>query len=175
MPYWMFIIYLISIGIGFKELNREGLGYKEYIVLVLLNTFLYQYKYVFILGPVLASQCVIDFKKMELSNINSLFIFVMGIIHCVLDGFDLKAIVFISVFYIVLYLLPFSNLGFGDVKLAIPLGLFIPYKAMPSFIFYSLCIGLFIGLGYKFVKKSKVFPMGPAIITSFIILNILLN
>ena len=119
----------------------------------------------------LLSQCLIDFKKLELSNINSLCIFIFGIFY-MWNNFNVKAIITISIFYIILYVMPFSNLGFGDVKLAIALSIFLKLSQVPSFIFYTLLISLIIGIIYKIKTKESIFPMGPAIIITFILLNI---
>ena len=64
-------------------------------------------------------------------------------------------------------------MGFGDVKLLIATSLFVRAKMLPSYIFYMLLIALVIGIFYKIVKKSNIFPMGPAIAIMCIVIQII--
>ncbi|MDE6947212.1 MAG: A24 family peptidase, partial [Anaeroplasmataceae bacterium] len=116
---------------------------------------------------ILLSQCIIDFKKMELSDINNVALFILSIIHAYLNGFQNYHISFliIGIGSLILYFLPISNMGFGDVKLLMATALFVRTSLLPSYIFYMLLIALFIGFFYKLLKKSDIFPMGPAIAT----------
>lgn len=168
------ILFILSFIIGFQECKKENCNYFVFIFLNIFNVifFVLNNEILFVLFPLLLSQCFIDFKKLELSNINSLFIFIFGI-YFMRNNFDIKAILFISLFYIILYLLPFTNLGFGDVKLEIALSLFFNIVKVPSFIFYTLLISLIIGIIYKLKTRQSIFPMGPAIIFAFIIFHII--
>ncbi len=120
--------------------------------------------------PFLIGQCCIDFTKLELSDINNFIIFGFSILFGFVNEFYFLSFIIIGVTFFLLYLLPFSNMGFGDVKLLIATSLFVPSKLIPSYVFYILIISLIIGIVYKFKKKQNGFPMGPAIsIMCFII------
>lgn len=123
--------------------------------------------------PFLIGQCCIDFTKLELSDINNGILFLMSILYGFENGFNFISLIIIGIVFFLLYLMPFSNMGFGDVKLLIATALFIPNKQIPSYIFYMLLISLGIGLFYKFVKKKNEFPMGPAIAIMCFIIQII--
>ena len=169
----LIILFLLMLLISYKECKKEDCNICIFFIFLLLSILFYISRnyLIFVLFPLLLSQCLIDFKKLELSNINSLCIFILGIFY-MWNNFDVKAIITISIFYIILYVMPFSNLGFGDVKLAIALSRFLKLSQVPSFIFYTLLISLIIGIIYKIKTKESIFPMGPAIIITFILLNI---
>lgn len=119
--------------------------------------------------PLLVGQCFIDFTKLELSDYNNVMLFLASIIYGFQNGFNFKSLI-IGILFFLLYLMPFSNMGFGDVKMLFATVLFVPSKLIPSYIFYMLAISLVIGICYKVFKKQNEFPMGPAIaIMSFVI------
>lgn len=162
---YLYLITIVTFLISFFVCKKENVSLKIYFILniiMILSIFL-KSPFLTILIPIIISQSIIDFKKLELSDINNIMICLIGLLYGYLNTFNIKSIIFISIFYIILYILPFSNLGFGDVKYSISLGFFLTNKQIPSFIFYSLIIGLCIGIYYKIVKKEDVFPMGPAI------------
>lgn len=174
----LYLLYPLTIILGFIEIKKEKINWILYLILNIFGFFLFFEKnqFLIILFPLLVSQCLIDFYKLELSNINSLLILLIGILYSFnFSSFQIKSIIAISLFYIILYILPFSNLGFGDVKLVIPLSMFLEFKYIPSFIFYTLIFSLIIGIIYRLVRKENIFPMGPAIIITFIICFILQN
>ena len=172
---YLYLITIVSFLIGLLTCKKETCNYKIYcisniftIVSIFLNN-----PFFTIITPIVISQSIIDFKKLELSDVNNITIAILGIFYSILNGFDYKAFIFISLFFIIVYILPFSSLGFGDVKYAIAISFFIKYNMVNSFIFYSLFIVLFIGIFYRIVKKQKECPMGPAIgITALLLLLI---
>lgn len=120
--------------------------------------------------PLLVGQCFIDFTKLELSDYNNAMLFLASMIYSFQNGFNFKSFIIIGVLFFLLYLMPFSNMGFGDVKMLFATALFVPSKLILSYIFYMLAISLVIGICYKIFKKQNEFPMGPAIaIMSFVI------
>lgn len=168
----LYLLYILTIFIGFIEIKKEDINIILYNILNSLGLFLlfFNNPFLIIIYPLLISQSLIDFKKLELSNINSFIILLLGIIYSFnYSNFNLKSIIVISIFYIIIYILPFSNLGFGDVKLVIPLSIFLEFKYISIFIFYTLVFSLIIGIIYKLIKKENIFPMGPAISMSFIL------
>lgn len=129
--------------------------------------------YVALIYPFLLGQTMIDFYKMELSDYNNLCLFLLSLVYGKYNGWNIKSLIIISIFFLVLFFLPFSELGFGDVKLSISIALMIPFKIVPSFIFYSLVLGFILGIFYKNIKKKDSFPMGPCIVTMCIFIQIM--
>lgn len=169
---YLYFLTLITINLGFFECKKENGNKILYFILCAFSTFFIYFKnpYILVLSPILISQCLIDLKKMELSDYNNFSILLISFLYSFnLQSINWKSFIIVAIFYMILYLLPFSNLGFGDVKLVIPLSLFLNVSYIPSFIFYTLLISLFLGIVYKIIKKQNIFPMGPAIIITFVL------
>ena len=187
LKFFMFIMFLGFYFIEKQILKKENIMIKHhwlYVILLFSGIFLlYMYEKVdlehclihmctILCLPILIGQCVIDFKKMELSDINNIILFVLSLIYACLNNLQNYHISFsiIGISAVILYFLPISNMGFGDVKLLMATSLFVKTSLLHSYIFYMLLIALFIGIFYKLFKKSNIFPMGPAIaIMSFLI------
>lgn len=123
--------------------------------------------------PFLIGQCCIDFKKLELSDINNGILLLLSIIYGSQNEFYFVSLAVIGIVFFLLYLMPFSNMGFGDIKLLISTALFVPSKLIPTYIFYMLVISLIIGIFYKIKKKQNIFPMGPAIAIMCFVIQII--
>jgi len=80
-------------------------------------------------------------------------------------------LLFLLIKYTFLRLRNKDVIGWGDIKLMLVLGLFIPPDQIPDFLFIAGCIGLFQGLFWRYILKKTHFPFSPALITSFIITN----
>ena len=187
LKFFMFIMFLGFYFIEKQILKKENIMIKHhwlYVILLFSGIFLlYMYEKVdlqhclihmctILCLPILIGQCVIDFKKMELSDINNIILFVLSLIYACLNNLQNYHISFsiIGISAVILYFLPISNMGFGDVKLLMATSLFVKTSLLPSYVFYMLLIALFIGIFYKLFKKSNIFPMGPSIaIMSFLI------
>ncbi len=63
-------------------------------------------------------------------------------------------------------------MGFGDVKLAAPLGLLLGWPASMVWLFSAFIIGGVVGVGLLFAKKAKMkqaVPFGPFLILGTLI------
>lgn len=174
----MWLLLIISIFftyIGFKELKPYKINSYLYFVLLFINIyFIYTNNYFLtMIFPILLSQILIDFKALELSDINNLCLFISGLMYMfIYSQFNIKTFLFLSIIYFILYCLPFTSLGFGDVKLIISLSLFYSYDKAILLIFYPFLIALGFGLFYKIFLNKNEFPMGPSIIIVAILLLI---
>ena len=61
-------------------------------------------------------------------------------------------------------------LGFGDVKFFGVAGLWLGVEALPLFMIISGLTAVCFALIWRFVRKSAVFPFGPALIAAFFVL-----
>ena len=167
----MFLFFLIFTIIGFLEIKKYNINKILYILTIFLSLFLYEINpIIFVIVPLLISQCFIDFKAKELSNINNLLLFIFTLSYSIYNSSVnwLSIIIMIGI-YLILYLLPITSLGFGDVKLIAAISCMIPTIYISSFIFYPFLFGLILGLFYKLILKQNTFPMGPPIILTFLI------
>lgn len=162
---YLYLIAIITFFISYFVSKYEKININVFFILNILTilSILIESPFLTILCPIIISQTLIDFNKLELSDINNLMICIVGLIYGYVNQFDIKAIILTSLFFVIIYILPISNLGFGDVKYAMVLSFFLKSKQIPSFIFYSCLIGLIIGVYYKIIKKENIFPMGPAL------------
>ena len=115
----MFLFFLIFTIIGFLEIKKYNINKILYFLTIFLSLFLYEINpIVFVIVPLLISQCFIDFKAKELSNINNLLLFIFTLSYSIYNSSVnwLSIIIMIGI-YLILYLLPITSLGFGDVKL----------------------------------------------------------
>ena len=108
-----------------------------------------------------------DYKNFIIPNILVLLLFINGIIHYCVNGFIIYYLIGLflglSLFFL-LYLLFPKGIGFGDVKLAGAIGLFLGFKltilAILLAFFSGAIIGLLlIALGKKTMKDP--IPFGP--------------
>ena len=59
-----------------------------------------------------------------------------------------------------------KKLGGGDIKLILVSCLFLTYKELPIFLFFTGLIGLATALFYLHTKQQKIYPLGPSILLS---------
>ena len=101
LKFFMFIMFLGFYFIEKQILKKENIMIKHhwlYVILLFSGIFLlYMYEKVdlehylihmctILCLPILIGQCVIDFKKMELSDINNIILFVLSLIYACLNN-----------------------------------------------------------------------------------------
>lgn len=76
-----------------------------------------------------------------------------------------------SIFLLGLHLITFGKgMGLGDVKLALPIGIFLGFKLMVAWMFLSFLIGAVIGVMLTALNKAKLgkhIAFGPFLVLSF--------
>lgn len=65
-----------------------------------------------------------------------------------------------------------EGLGWGDIKIFAVAGLWLGWFMMPIFLLLSSVIGLIVGLTWKHIQKSALFPFGPALILALYVMLI---
>jgi len=140
--------------------------------------------------PLFMSHILIDIKSMELPdklNLTILIIAIFRLIYlAIFNGFSeayiayalscltTSAIMFIV--YLILACLTGGALGGGDIKLVTALGLFLTKASLAKFLLFPFIIGAIIStylLIFKKAKKEEVFPFGPSILISFILIALI--
>ena len=122
-------------------------------------------KYLFLTILILLS--LYDLKYLKLPNLLVFICLVLGLINLYIFNFDiqlLKGLALGFILFFLLYLLFPKGIGFGDVKLAGAIGLFLGFKltilAILLAFFSGAIIGLLlIALGKKTMKDP--IPFGP--------------
>lgn len=133
--------------------------------------------WIVVLSPFLVALMAIDLRHYILPNQLVAIIGVLGLLRLLMD-FDLDyclgAIIYgVSVFVIgqiVGFILKKEALGFGDVKLFSVCGLWLGLSIFPVFLTVCGAMGVVLGIAWKFYTKNQIFPFGPAIIVSFLLL-----
>ncbi len=119
---------------------------------------------------------VYDLKHLLIPDIATylliFFTFIYSIIkENLLNG--LISAITISLFFLFIYLITKEKgMGFGDVLLSFPLGLFLGYPNFIIALFTSFQLGAIIGIGLIILKKKGIksqIPFGPFLITGTII------
>ena len=173
------ILYILCttlfVKIGFEELSSYQINKLHYIVgnIIIGAVLICRQDFpILLVTPLIVSQCLIDMKEKELSDRNTFYLFLIGILHMINNQAygNIKTFGMLLLLYIVLFLIPFSSIGFGDVKLIAALSLYIPYKLSMCFVFYPFLVGLGLGLFYKYKYKESEFPFGPAIMMVWLLL-----
>lgn len=142
--------------------------------------------------PFIISMLVIDLEHLILPNQLQVILFVLGLIYVF---FQSQAEIFSglkltdfghSLLSSVLYgglayglawggRLAFRReaLGLGDVKFFAVAGLWLGFTALPAFMLLAGVMGVALGLMWKIYAKKDVFPFGPALLASFLLLLLL--
>ncbi len=138
--------------------------------------------------PFLIALIVIDLKLMILPNSLILSLSLLGVLAAFFTGtdggfhFNLKdgalsvlagvvyALFILSIAWLVSKALRKDALGGGDVKFFFVAGLWLGGGVLPLYCILSGVIGIVLGIVWKALKKGDVFPFGPALIISLMIL-----
>ncbi|MCX6088855.1 MAG: A24 family peptidase [Candidatus Atribacteria bacterium] len=110
---------------------------------------------------------IYDYKNYVIPNKLVIVVLNIGIIHYVFNYFDFKFITgLITSFsiYLILYFLFPKGIGFGDVKLAGAIGLFLGFKLTILAILLSFFSGAIVGLLLIALHKKSMkdpIPFGP--------------
>lgn len=114
---------------------------------------------------VLIEVAVLDFKTMEISDVASILIALVGIVLMIYHGTyisSLIGLVCVSLPFLVLTFL--KTMGMGDVKLMAAVGLLLGYKGVLLAAFFGIVIGSIAAIVMKLRKtkgwKSEI-PFGP--------------
>jgi len=108
-----------------------------------------------IITCILIEITIVDHKTMEISDLASLMIAVIGVALMIYDGSyisSLIGLVCVSVPFLVLAL--FKTMGFGDVKLMAAVGLLLGYKGVLLAAFFGIVIGSAAAAVMK-IKNTK--------------------
>lgn len=136
--------------------------------------------------PFLLALLVVDIKEMILPNQLVLIVGALGVLRLGYLWFSGDDILGLAVHYVLgacLYgalawflgwitglLLRRHALGFGDVKFFFVAGLWLGINDLALFCLVSGVVGVLFALGWQLVLKQRVFPFGPALITSLYLL-----
>ncbi len=108
-----------------------------------------------IITCILIEIAILDYKTMEISDVASLLIAVIGIVLMIQSGTyipSLIGMVCVSLPFLVLAL--FKSMGMGDVKLMAAVGLLLGYKGVLLAAFFGIVIGSAVAAAMK-ISKSK--------------------
>lgn len=113
-------------------------------------------------------QCFLDFETLELSDILSGIVLLLGVAYVIITKqyYHIATAFLLLAIYSVLSLL--GPVGFGDVKLIFGLGLFVNHYL--SLLFYPFLISIVFELLFRLCKKNKhgnYFAFGPYIVLGF--------
>lgn len=146
-----------------------------YVIYACLNYGVNMYAVVnFVIAMSLGWSCITDFKHQELADTSTLifFLFAFGMWL----GYDLTTqiqqittIIAVSIALILVWRY-IGGLGFGDIKLMVPLLLFLNPTQYLSFLGNSLTIAFIYALGlilFKKVGDERKFAFGPFLIYGF--------
>ncbi|MCB1782998.1 MAG: prepilin peptidase [Alphaproteobacteria bacterium] len=138
--------------------------------------------------PALVALFVIDFDTMTLPNVLVIFLAVLGVgrlaglayfghsfqVFDLLLPYVLGAFVFcfVSWFcaFVLMRVLKKNMMGMGDVKFFAVAGLWLGLAQLPWFYVLSGLSGVLLALIWRKLGKGEVFPFGPALIFSFVVL-----
>lgn len=132
--------------------------------------------------PFLISLLMIDLEHFILPNQLVLAVFILGAIrlgYATIYGVHaLPYIIGAVSFALLSWLIGFcmekvlnkEALGFGDVKLFFVAGLWLGIEVLPYFLMGAGVFGVVFALVWQKIKKTAIFPFGPALIASFYIL-----
>lgn len=132
--------------------------------------------------PFLISLFMIDLEHFILPNQLVLAVFILGAVRLGYATFlGVSAIPYITgatCFALLSWLIGFcmekilkkEALGFGDVKFFCVAGLWLGIEALPYFLMSAGVLGVIVALVWQKIKKTALFPFGPALIASFYIL-----
>ncbi len=140
--------------------------------------------------PFLLALLIIDIKHMILPNQLVFALFLIGLFRLMffwyLNQFSYESGISIGINYLIAAivfaglswltgavvgkLIKKESLGFGDVKFFGVAGLWLGLDALPLFMIISGGLAVVMALVWRYIKKSEVFPFGPALITSFFII-----
>ncbi len=153
--------------------------------------FSYQGWMLMALTPFLTALLMIDLEYMILPNQlvaiiaglgavylgTEIFVFHQRTVGDVLADNILGAAVFAGVIWLMGWfvgkVLKKDALGFGDVKFFGAAGLWLGFYQLPLFCVVSGVLGVALAIIWQVIKKTKVFPFGPALIIAFFILLVL--
>lgn len=108
-----------------------------------------------IITCILIEIAIVDYKTMEISDLASLMIAVIGIALMIYDGSYIPSLIgmaCVSLPFLVLAL--FKTMGFGDVKLMAAVGLLLGYKGVLLAAFFGIVIGSVAAAVMK-IKNQK--------------------
>lgn len=129
--------------------------------------------------PFLVALFVIDLRFMILPNHLVFILGVLGIFHAGWIGISMETwaipvshflsaglygLLSWSLRLLVSFFLRRESMGWGDVKFFAAAGAWIGMEALPLFLILSGGVGIFLGLLWRYVKKERIFPFGPALI-----------
>ena len=134
--------------------------------------------------PILLALFVIDLEHMILPNQLVLILACLGLLRLVyilFEGGDINLLLSFFVLGSLVYafipwligvvmtkILRRDSLGFGDVKFFAVAGLWLGTYHLPYYFIISGALAILFSLGWRFIKKTQVFPFGPALIASLI-------
>ncbi len=131
------------------------------IFFIFLIVFIYDLKYFIIPDETVISLIVISFLWHLFNFLNGSFLFNEILIYF-LSG------VGASLFFLFFYLISKGNwMGFGDVKIALPMGFFLGFPNIFIALFLSFMIGAFVGTIMVLLKKKEMkseVPFAPFLI-----------
>ncbi|MGL4393238.1 MAG: prepilin peptidase [Fusobacteriaceae bacterium] len=148
--------------------------------------FLSEYFFKTIFFGLLILISIIDLKKMEIPNLLTLSLLFTGLVYNFFKEQEIQSMIGMAI-----YALPFSLIygyvseiykkeviGYGDIKLVMGIGGFLTYSSMEKvYLFFTLTFLLAsfyaIFLFLKFRKKDMLFPLGPFICASAVIIFLL--
>lgn len=131
--------------------------------------------YILIISLVLIVVFIIDVEYMLIPDEAVILLLCLSFLGVVLKGQDVYAYVFsgflLSLVLMFLHVITRGRgMGLGDVKLVIPLGVFLGIKYVLLFFTLSFVIGGFVGLVLMFTRAKKLrsrIAFGPFLITAF--------
>lgn len=166
------------------ELLCAGLA----VLLYLVYGFSIEAMFLILALPFLVALFLIDLKHMILPNQLVFILLVIGVVRffifCLasvndsfsdlliehLGGAIMYAALLMIIAWIVSKVLKKESLGLGDVKFFFVAGLWLGLLALPQYLILCGVFGVLMGVVLKKITKQEVFPFGPALIVSFIII-----
>jgi prepilin signal peptidase PulO-like enzyme (type II secretory pathway) len=139
-----------------------GITYITTIFFIFLIVFIYDLKYFIIPDETVVSLITISFFWYLLNFLNGYFSFNEILIYF-LSG------VGASLFFLSFYLVSKGNwMGFGDVKIALPMGFFLGFPNIVIALFLSFVIGSIVGITMVLIGKKEIkseIPFAPFLIS----------
>lgn len=135
-------------------------------------------------GLILLVILVVDLKEMIIPDTAVALLFVIVILYRVglvafgvmqVNDLLLSLITMVAAgafFFLLWFTTKGRGMGFGDVKLAFPLGLLLGWPQVLVWIFFSFLIGALVGIGLlisKRVKLKQAVPFGPFLIAGTLV------
>ena len=136
---------------------------------------------IILMAPFIVALAGIDLKHYILPNQLILILAILGGLRLLIQfpvdlyleyiaGALLFALLIFMIGKIVSILLKKDALGFGDVKLFAVCGLWLGLSNLPIFLVLCGGFGVIIGGMWRLISRKQIFPFGPAIIASFLVL-----